>query len=150
MANKMTIKEGNVVKLDYEGFFDGGEIFDSSKHGDHSHPLEFEVGAGQVIPGFDSAVIGMEVDQEKEFSIEAKDAYGEYREELKQRIPKDRLPQDQEPKEGMMLMVGSPDGKQFPVKISAVEENEIVVDFNHPLAGKKLNFKIKILEVSEK
>ena len=144
----MEIKKGNKIKVDYEGRFESGEIFDSSKHGDHSHPLEFEVGAGHVIKGFDEAVIGMKKDEEKEFSIEAKDAYGERDERGIQRIPLDALPKDHEPKEGMMVAVGTPDGQQFPAKIVKVEKDFVSLDLNHPLAGKKLIFKIKVLEIN--
>ncbi|HLC53262.1 MAG TPA: FKBP-type peptidyl-prolyl cis-trans isomerase, partial [Candidatus Nanoarchaeia archaeon] len=72
----MKVQKGNHIKVSYEGRFDDGTIFDSSKHDDHDHPLEFEVGAGQVINGFDMAVMDMQEGEEKEFSIEAKDAYG--------------------------------------------------------------------------
>lgn len=148
-TSSKAIVNGSKVSLDYEGKLESGEIFDSSKHGDHSHPLEFEVGSGQVIPGFDSAVIGMKVGDEKEFKIEPKDAYGEYNPQLTKEIPRSALPQDQEPKEGMMLMVGTPQG-QFPVKISKVTKEMVTIDLNHPLAGKKLIFNIKIIGIDEK
>ncbi len=143
----MNVKKGSKIKVEYEGKLDNGEIFDSSLHGDHSHPLEFVVGEGQVIPGFDKAVMGMKMGEEKEFEIEPKEAYGGYDDRLKKDIPKSALPQEQEPKEGMVLLLGTPDGKQFPVKIFGVDKENITVDFNHPLAGKKLHFKIKIVEV---
>lgn len=148
MAEK-TIKKGSKVSLDYEGKLESGEVFDSSKHGDHSHPLEFEAGSGQVIAGFDSAVMGMKVGDEKEFKIEAKDAYGEYNPQLTKEIPRSALPQDQEPKEGMTLMVGTPQG-QFPVVISKVTPTSVTIDMNHPLAGKKLIFNIKVLDIDGK
>jgi FKBP-type peptidyl-prolyl cis-trans isomerase 2 len=144
----MEVKKGSKISVDYEGTFDDGEVFDSSSHGDHSHPLEFEAGAGQVIAGFDNAVLGMKVGDEKTFRIESKDAYGDHRVELVRQIPRDSLPKDQEPKEGMMLIVGSPDGRQFPVKITKVENDKVSIDLNHPLAGKALNFKIKIVEIN--
>lgn len=143
----MTIKEGNTVSLDYEGKFEDGTVFDSSKHGDHSHPLTFEVGKKMVIPGFEKAVIGMALEEEKEFEIESEDAYGPVREEFKKEVPKDILPKDQEPQVGMTLMMSAPTGQQFPAKIDEIKEESIVIDLNHPLAGKKLIFKIKIVEV---
>ena len=142
------IKNGSKVKLDYEGRFESGEVFDTSKHGDHSHPLEFQVGSGQVIAGFDSAVLGMKVGEEKEFSIEPEEAYGEYDETLEREIPSNVLPKEQEPKEGMLLVMQAPDGRKVPVKIKKVTKENITIDLNHPLAGKKLIFKIKILEVN--
>tara|TARA_Y100000310_G_C20618956_1_gene782214 strand:+ start:966 stop:1409 length:444 start_codon:yes stop_codon:yes gene_type:complete len=144
----MKIKKGDKIKADYEGKLDNGEVFDSSTHGDHSHPIEFTVGEGQVIKGFDDAVVGMEKGEEKEFTIKSEGAYGERKEELKQKIPRDKLPQDQDPKEGMVLMIGNPEtGQQFPTKILAVDDKEVTIDMNHPLAGKDLTFKIKIVSV---
>ena len=142
------IKQGNKVKVDYEGRFESGEIFDSSSHGDHNHPLEFIIGEGQMIPGFEKNIMGMSKNQEKEFTIDAKEAYGEMNLNLIKEIPRNALPKDQEPKENMQLMVGTPDGKQFPARITKVTKDFVTIDLNHPLAGKKLIFKVKILEVS--
>jgi len=142
------IGNNDKVSLDYEGRLESGEVFDSSKHGDHSHPLEFTVGAGMVIPGFEQAVLGMEKDQEKEFTIESEQAYGSYNDLLKQKVPRNVLPQDQEPKEGMVLIVQTPEG-QVPVKIIKVDKETVTIDLNHPLAGKKLIFKIKIVDVQK-
>ena len=141
------ITKGKKVSLDYEGRLEDGVVFDSSKHGDHSHPLEFEVGSGRVIKGFDDAVIGMKAGEEKEFTIKKEEAYGEYRAELKQEIPRSALPEGPEPKAGMALIMQSPDGQQRPVKIVEVKAESLVLDMNHPLAGKNLIFKIKILKV---
>ncbi|MDP1695600.1 MAG: peptidylprolyl isomerase [archaeon] len=144
----MIIKKGSKIKVDYEGKFDDGTIFDSSKHGDHSHPLEFEVGSGQVIPGFDASVIGMKKGEEKEIIIEAKDAYGEVRAELIREFPRDSIPKDDRIKEGSVLMLGNPQGQQFPCIIKKLTADKVTIDLNHPLAGKRLHFKIKILEVA--
>lgn len=144
----MVIKQGDKIKVDYEGKFDDGTIFDSSQHGDHSHPLEFEVGSGQVIKGFDDAVIGMKKNQIKEFSIAPEDAYGDVNPELKKAIPRSTLPQDKKPEPGMVLIMTAPNGQQLPVKIAEVNEKNVILDLNHPLAGKKLNFKIKVLEIN--
>lgn len=144
----MAIKEGDKVSLDYEGRLDSGELFDTSKHGDHSHPLEFTVGAGEVIVGFEEAVKGMEKGEEKEFSLSPEKAYGERREDMLKEVPKEALPKDQEAKVGMTLILSSPEGQQVPAKIAEVKENSIILDLNHPLAGQNLNFKIKILDVS--
>ena len=144
----MTVKKGDNIKVEYEGSFDNGEVFDSSTHGDHSHPLEFEVGTGQVIRGFDEAVIGMNLNGEKKIHITQDQAYGPRREELKQKIDRGKLPSEPEPKVGMMLAVRAPDGNQFPAMIMEVNENEVVIDLNHPLAGKNLNFKIKIIGIN--
>ena len=142
------IKKGDNVKVDYEGRFENGEVFDTSKHGDHSHPLEFQVGSGQMIAGFDKAVIGMKKGEEKEIKIFSKEGYGEHKPELAREFPRSMLPTDQEPKVGMTIMVGTPDGKQFPARIAELTKDKVKIDINHPLAGKTLIFKIKILEVN--
>lgn len=139
----MAIKQGDKVKVEYTGTLDDGKVFDSSEG---KQPIEFEVGAGRVIPGFDKAVVGMEKEQEKEISIKPEDAYGNSREELKQDIPRTSLPQGQEPKVGMGLMLNSPQGK-IPARITNVTDENVTIDLNHPLAGKNLNFKIKIADI---
>tara|TARA_Y100000034_G_C6859405_1_gene390939 strand:+ start:730 stop:1164 length:435 start_codon:yes stop_codon:yes gene_type:complete len=144
----MTIKKGDKVKVDYTGTLEDGTVFDSSTHGDHSHPLEFEVGTGKVIKGFDDAVIGMKKGEEKEFKLKPSEAYGEPNPQAIQKIPRENLPKEQEPKEGMMLIMKAPTGQQIPAKITKVTEKEVTLDLNHPLAGKTLNFKIKILDIA--
>jgi len=145
----MKINKGDKVKVDYEGKLEDGTVFDSSTHGDHSHPLEFEAGSGMVIKGFDDAVMGMELNEEKEFSSEPEEAYGQPNDEMIKKFPREQLPKEPDPKEGMMLMMNTPEGQQFPAKILKVEENEVTIDLNHPLAGKKLSFKIKIVGINE-
>jgi FKBP-type peptidyl-prolyl cis-trans isomerase 2 len=143
----MTVKKGSKIKVDYTGTLDDGTVFDSSTHGDHSHPLEFKVGASQVIKGFDDAVIDMKKGDEKNIHIKAADAYGEKVPGLIKKIPKNILPQGMDPKKGMMIGLGTPDGRQFPATIIDVTDTELEVDLNHPLAGKDLNFKIKIVDI---
>ncbi len=144
----MTIKKDDQVSLDYEGKFEDGTVFDSSTHGDHSHPLEFKVGAGQVIPGFDSAVIGMKENEEKEFTIEPEDAYGQHNPELKKEMPREIFPKDQKIEPGITLIMQSPEGQQIPLNVLAINDKTVTLDLNHPLAGKKLFFKIKIIKVN--
>ncbi|MBS3150415.1 peptidylprolyl isomerase [Candidatus Woesearchaeota archaeon] len=145
----MSIKKGDKVRVDYEGSLDDGTVFDSSSHGDHSHPIEFEAGSCQVIKGFDSAVIGMKKGEKKGIVLKPVDAYGETDPMAIQKIPREHLPNGPEPKKGMMLALNTPDGRQFPATIKEVNEKEIVVDMNHPLAGKTLHFKIKIVGVND-
>ncbi len=143
----MAVKKGDKVKVDYTGTFEDGTVFDASEK--HGQPLEFEVGAGQMIEGFDKAVVGMKKGEEKEISIKPEEAYGVHRPELMKKVPKEAIKgMDQEPKPGMMLGLAAPDGRQFAVKIAAVSEKEITLDLNHPLAGKTLKFKIKVVDVS--
>jgi peptidylprolyl isomerase len=140
----MAVKKGDKVKVDYVGRFEDGVVFDeSAKHG---KPLEFEVGAGQVVPGFEKAVIGMKKGEKKEVTIEPKDAYGDHRAELIMKVPRNMLPAEKEVKPGMMMVVGTQDGKRFPAMIKEVAEKEMVIDLNHPLAGKKLKFEIALIE----
>ena len=140
----MPIKNGDKVKVEYKGTLDDGTVFDSSdKHGE---PLEFEIGAGQIIPGFEDAVMGMENGDEKEFQLEASDAYGDRNPQLVQKIPRDQMPKEIE--QGMVLVVGLPNGAQIPVKVTEVTNEWVTIDLNHPLAGENLNFKIKIVDVS--
>jgi FKBP-type peptidyl-prolyl cis-trans isomerase 2 len=143
----MVVKENNEVEVEYTGKLDSGEIFDSNTG---KQPLRFSVGGGQVIPGFENAVVGMSVGETKKIRIEPKDAYGDKNPEMEREIPKESLPKGQEPKEGMILVLSSPDGQKFPVKISKVKENSITLDMNHPLAGQNLNFEIKLLNIISK
>jgi FKBP-type peptidyl-prolyl cis-trans isomerase 2 len=141
----MKVENGSKVKVEYEGKFEDGEVFDASSR--HGQPLEFEVGAKQVVPGFENGILGMEVNQEKEVTIEAKDAYGEYNAEMTKEVPKKELP-EADFKPGMTLGMTLPGGQQVPVKIKDVKEDAIVIDLNHPLAGKTLIFKLKVVEIN--
>lgn len=142
-----TVKKGDKVKVDYTGTLDDGQVFDSSTHGDHSHPLEFIVGSGEIIPGFDNAVLGMKKGEEKDITLPKEQAYGDPNPTMIRKIPRDKLPLDQEPKSGMMLVLKTPDGHQLPAKIVEVSASEIAIDLNHPLAGKTLHFKITLVDI---
>jgi len=143
----MTVKKGDKVKVEYTGTLEDGTVFDASEK--HGKPLEFEAGSGMVIPGFDNAVVGMKKDEEKEVKIEAKDAYGDVNPQLTQKIPRDKIPPEPEPKAGMMIGLAMPDGRQFPAIIKEVTDTEVTIDLNHPLAGKTLTFKIKVVGINE-
>ena len=137
-------KSGDTVKIHYTGTLDDGTEFDSSAGRD---PLEFEIGGGQVIPGFDNAVEGMAVGDKKSVRIEASDAYGERHEQLVQQVPRNALPEDLTPEEGMALQSQSPDGQVMMLVVTAVGEEEITVDANHPLAGQALSFDIELVSI---
>lgn len=143
MVVDMKVKKGDKIKVEYEGKFESGEIFDASEK--HGQPLEFEAGAGMVVPGFDAAVIGMDVGGEKVVSLKPEDAYGMLNEKAIQKVPKDKFPA--EAKEGMMIGVPLPNGQQIPAKIVKIDDKEVTIDMNHPMAGKTLIFKIKILGI---
>lgn len=141
----MTVKKGDKVKVDYIGSLDDGSIFDQSKA--HGQPLEFEVGSGNVIKGFDDAVMGMKAGESKKIVIQPEQAYGAINAQMIQTVPKDKLPPG-EPKVGMTLAVGLPNGQQIPALITAVTATTVTVDLNHPLAGKTLHFEITLKGIS--
>lgn len=141
----MVVEKGNNIKVEYEGKFEDGTIFDSSAK--HGKPLEFEAGKGMVVKGFDNAVLGMKKGEEKEITIAPEEAYGLVRADLEKKIPKEQVPDSDKVKAGMTLGMQLPNGQAMPVKVKEVTEKEIVLDLNHPLAGKTLIFKIKIIDI---
>jgi FKBP-type peptidyl-prolyl cis-trans isomerase 2 len=139
----MPIKKGDKVKVEYTGKLDDGTVFDSTeKQG--GEPLEFEVGGGQIIPGFDKAVMGMEKGEEKEVHIKSSDAYGEHKEEMVKQLPNQGLPK--EAKVGSVLGINLPTGQQVPAKVVKIDEKTVTIDLNHPLAGKDLTFHLKVVD----
>ncbi len=143
----MPAKQGDTVKIHYTGKFDSGEVFDSSEG---REPLEFTIGAGQVIPGFEQGVIGMDVNDEKTIHILAKDAYGERNETLIQDVPREMFAKDMELKVGQGLRVKTKDGQSMVVIVKELKNEVVVLDANHPLAGNDLNFDIKLMEILKK
>ena len=137
-------KAGDTVKIHYTGTLDDGTEFDSSRG---REPLEFELGSGQVIPGFDQAVDGMTVGERQTVNIPAAEAYGERQDDMVQEVPKSALPPDMEPEVGMALGARSQTGAEMRLTVTAVDEDTITVDGNHPLAGKALNFDIELVSI---
>ena len=142
-----TVKKGDKVKVEYTGTLEDGTVFDSSDR--HNCPLEFVVGAGQLIKGFDDAVVGMKIGEEKEITISPEEGYGPHNPEFVKDMPKNMFPEDQEIKLGMVFMVNLENGRQIPVRVTKVSEENVTIDLNPPLAGKTLVFKIKIVEIAE-
>lgn len=138
------VKDGDTVKVHYTGSLSDGTVFDSSEN---KEPLEFTLGSGQLIPGFEKAVNGLTAGESVEVTIPTDEAYGEAREDLVLSVAKSDLPEDIEPQVGMQLQVNQPQGDPVPVRITAVEEEEIQLDANHPLAGENLTFKIDLVEI---
>ncbi|GAB4341847.1 MAG: peptidylprolyl isomerase [Flammeovirgaceae bacterium] len=138
-------KNGDVVKVHYVGKFENGEVFDSSvaRH----EPIEFTVGAGQMIKGFDNAVVGMMLQEKKSIKIPCAEAYGEINPENFVQIPMNEVPADIIPHVGMQLELIDPMGRRIPVLIAEVNAEFIVLDANHPMAGKDLWFDIQLLEI---
>jgi FKBP-type peptidyl-prolyl cis-trans isomerase 2 len=140
-------QDGDKVKVHYHGKLRNGETFDSSEG---RAPLEFTVGGGQVIRGFDDGVKGMQVGDKKTVEINAQDAYGEKDTKNIVEFPKDQFPPDMNPEPGMQLMLSNGEGQQFPVVVTEIKEDVIVLDANHPLAGQDLIFDIEMVEISPK
>lgn len=138
----MPVKSGDTVRVHYRGTLDDGTLFDSSEGRD---PLEFSVGAGQVIPGFEEAVTGMEIGQNKTVTIDASDAYGPVHEELSHTVSREDFASD--PYVGGMVNLISPDGVELVGRITAIDGDLITLDFNHPLAGERLTFEIELVDV---
>ncbi len=126
--------------------FDDGTVFDSSEK--HGQPLEFKVGAGQMILGFEEAVLGMETGDEKTIELGPAQAYGEHREDLIKTVPREQLPEDQLLEFGMGLLVNLPDGTEIPAKVIEITDETLTIDLNHPLAGTDLSFEIKVIDIA--
>ncbi len=140
----MKVETGKTVQMHYVGKLDDGTIFDSSEG---KEPLEFVFGEGSIIPALEKELEGMEEGEKKQVVVKAEDAYGERNPEAIQKVSKDQLPPEIEPKVGMQLLAQTQTAN-IPVTIIEVEEDTITIDFNHPLAGKDLIFDVEIVKVS--
>jgi peptidylprolyl isomerase len=140
----MAPKSGDTVTVHYRGTLEDGTEFDSSAGRD---PLEFVVGSGQVIPGFDAAVIGLEPGEKVTVTIPAVEAYGEHQAEGLQTFPLSAFPSPPEP--GWAVELSGPDGQRIPATIMEVNGDDVVLDFNHPLAGQDLTFEIELVGITE-
>lgn len=137
-------KPGDTVKIHYTGKLDDGTVFDSSVN---REPLEFTLNAGQVIPGFDQAVLGMTPGESKTETIPMDQAYGPHRPEMVLQVDRQQMPPNLEPEVGQQLQVQSPQGQAIPVMITEVTDSKITLDANHPLAGEDLTFEIELVEI---
>ncbi|HBN77036.1 MAG TPA: peptidylprolyl isomerase [Planctomycetaceae bacterium] len=137
-------KSGDTVRIHYTGKLEDGTQFDSSEGRD---PLEFSLGSGKVIPGFDNAVEGMAVGDRKSVTIPPEEAYGPRHEQLIQVVPRNRLPDGMTPTVGMDLQSQNENGQVMQFSVTAVDEESITVDGNHPLAGKALSFDVELVEI---
>jgi len=138
------VQNGDKVKVHYHGTLRNGEIFDSSNG---REPLEFTVGSGQVIKGFDEGVKGMQVGEKKKVEIHVSDAYGERQQEMMIEFPKEQFPNDMDPEVGMQLMMSNGTEQNFPVTVAEVQEDKVVLDANHPLAGQDLIFDLELVSI---
>jgi FKBP-type peptidyl-prolyl cis-trans isomerase 2 len=138
------VKKGDTIKVHYHGKLNDGSTFDSSEG---REPLEFEVGGGMVIPGFDNGVTGMAPGEKKTIVIPADEAYGQKQDEMIMEFPRDRFPADMVPEVGMQLNMSNGSGQNFPVTIAEVGDEAVLLDANHPLAGQDLTFDLELVEI---
>jgi peptidylprolyl isomerase len=139
------VKYGDTVKLEYIGTLDNGETFDTSLG---EEPLAFTLGEGEMVPAFETAILGMKVGEYKTFTIPAEEAYGPYYEDLVLEVPRSMIPSDVVPKVGVQLKQVQEDGTEIIATITRVTEETVTLDANHPLAGEDLTFEVELLDIS--
>lgn len=136
-------RAGDTVRVHYTGKLGDESVFDSSSGRD---PLEFTIGEGRVIPGFEKAVEGMEVGEERTVTIPAQEAYGERRDEMVATVGRDQFPPTIDPEVGQQLQMNQ-NGQAIPVRVTDVSEESVTLDANHPLAGQDLKFDVELVEI---
>ena len=139
------IENGVFVSLHYKGTFQNGEVFDTSKGRD---PLEVQMGAGQLIPGLEKALVGMSLNEKKVLTIEPEEAYGHVDKSLTHSFARSDVPSEMNAEVGQVVALTSPEGQQVPAQIIEVNAEKVVVDLNHPLAGETLTFDIEVVGIS--
>ncbi len=139
-------KEGDEVQVHYTGKLEDGTVFDTSEDGE---PLSFTIGENRVIPGFEEAVSGMEPGDSKTTEVDPEQAYGEHRDDMVMEMERDQIPDDVDPEVGQQLQLRLENGQTVPVLITALGEDTVTIDANHPLAGRTLLFEIELVDVSE-
>ena len=139
------VEAGKLVKLDYTLTVNNQQIETSIG----KKPLEFVLGDKSVIPGLENGLMGMHTGEEKLITVESKDAYGQVDPKAFKEFPKTSMPKGVEPKVGMVLQAQAPDGESFPATIAELKGDKVVLDFNHPLAGKQLKFQVKVLDITQ-
>ncbi len=144
-AKDEVVVKGKKIKMDYTLTVNNEQLETSVG----KTPLEFVFGDQTIIPGLEKGIDGMKVGEEKVIVVEAKDAYGEVDPKALKEFSKDQMPKNADLKIGTVLEAQAPDGENFPAVVTEIKGNKVVLDFNHPLAGKQLTFKIKVLDVSD-
>lgn len=137
-------KDGDRVKVHYTGRLDDGSEFDTSQGRD---PIEFTIGGGEILPGVEQAVVGLEPGGKNTVKLPADEAYGERRDDMIQELERSVLPQEIEPEVGLQLQAQSPGGGPMLLTITEVADDKVTVDANHPLAGKDLTFDVELVEI---
>ena len=139
------VESGLFVSVDYTGTLDNGEVFDSSEG---RQPMELQMGSGTVIPGFESAIMGMSLNETKTFTLSPEEAYGHRDDSRMHHFPKSDIPAGMDPEVGQTLMLSSPQGQQIPARVDSIDDKDVNFDLNHPLAGQSLTFKIEVVGIS--
>ncbi|MAM24471.1 MAG: peptidylprolyl isomerase [Rhodobacteraceae bacterium] len=139
------VKSGDTVQIHYTGTLQDGTTFDSSEGRD---PLEFVVGSGQIIPGLDNALPGMNEGERKTVKVDSAEAYGPVNPEMQQSVPREGIPADIPLEPGTQLQMQTPDGQAMPVTVVSVDDASVTLDANHPLAGKDLQFDIEVVKIA--
>jgi FKBP-type peptidyl-prolyl cis-trans isomerase 2 len=138
------VENGKEITFEYTLTVDG-EVMDSSKE---SEPLNYTHGDGKLIPGLTKRMEGMELGEEREIEVPSEEGYGPVKEQAFQEVLRTKLPENVKPEIGMVLQAQRPDGTAIPVKVSGIKDDSVIIDMNHPLAGKDLLFKIKVIEIA--
>ncbi len=139
-------KSGDTVKVHYTGKLDDGTVFDSSLDRD---PLEFVLGSGMVIQGFENAIEGMSEGESKEVTIPSGEAYGDYRDDMCIEVQKAQIPENINPEVGQLLQLRTEDGGATTVTVTSITDDMVTLDANHPLAGRDLTFDLKLVEIAQ-
>jgi peptidylprolyl isomerase len=139
------VENGMFVSVDYKGSLENGEVFDTSQG---RQPLEVQMGAGQLIKGFEKELMGMAVNDKKVFTLDPENAYGQRDENLTQSFARSEVPPEMNPQVGMTVGLHTPEGRQVPARITHVDDEKLTLDLNHPLAGESLTFEIEVVGIS--
>jgi peptidylprolyl isomerase len=140
------VESGNYVSVHYKGTLSDGEQFDSSEG---RPPMEFKTGAGEMIKGFEDAVMGMALNEKKKFTVSPEDAYGERDENRNHQFSRAEIPPEISPEVGQLLALTSQEGQPIPARIIAMDEQNVTVDLNHPMAGQSLTFEVEVVGISD-
>jgi peptidylprolyl isomerase len=139
-------ENGNYISVEYTGKLKDGQVFDTSEG---RQPMEVHIGAGQMIPGFEAQLMGMALNEKKVFTLSPEEAYGQRNDDLMQSVPRSEVPPDMDVTVGMVVGLMTQDGKRIPARIVQLDEEELTMDLNHPLAGESLTFEIEVVGISD-
>ncbi len=139
------VENGSYISVEYTGTLQSGHVFDSSQG---RHPLEVHMGAGKMIKGFESQLLGMALNEKKVFTLSPEDAYGPKNADMMQLVPRSEVPPDMDVQVGMIVGLVTPEGNQVPARVVQLDDEELTMDLNHPLAGESLTFEIEIVGIS--